>query len=60
VHKIEAFQKGLLGKCLVVEKGGVMRKAGIMSVVERGGMVRPGDQIQVVLPEGEHKKLVVV
>lgn len=60
--QIEKFQKGLLGKCLVYDKGkgGFTRKAGIMSVVERGGVVKPGDQIQVLLPKGEHKKLEVV
>ena len=59
--QIEGFQKGLLGKCLVYEKGnGMVRKAGIMSVVERGGVVRPGDEIKVFLPEGEHQRLVVV
>lgn len=60
--QIEKFQKGLLGKCLVYDKckGVFTRKTGIMSVVERGGVVKPGDQIQVLLPEGEHKKLEIV
>jgi len=58
--QIEAFQKGLLGKCLTFKEGKVVRKAGIMSVVEIGGVVKPGDTIQVFLPEGGHKSLAVV
>jgi MOSC domain-containing protein YiiM len=59
-RQIEAYQKGLLGKCLVFKEGKFVRKAGIMSVVEIGGVIKPGDTIQVFLPEGEHKPLAVV
>ena len=58
--QIEAFQKGLLGKCLTFKEGKVVRKAGIMSVVEIGGVVKPGDTIHVFLPEGAYKPLAVV
>jgi MOSC domain-containing protein YiiM len=58
--QIEAFQKGLLGKCLVRTDKGYVRKAGIMSVVEKGGEVFPGDPILVIPPEGAFKALAVV
>ncbi len=59
--QIEAFMPGLLAA--VVDKqadGGIVRKAGIMSVVEHGGRVKPGDQIEVVMPAGPHVALSVV
>ena len=33
--------------------GGLERLAGVMSVVVAGGEVRPGDDVRVVLPDGE-------
>lgn len=36
---------------------GLVRKAGVMSVVEHGGDVRPGDEVSVVLPPGPHRPL---
>lgn len=59
--QIDGLGKGLLG--LVVgrdEHGGIVRKAGIMSVVLSGGAVRPGDRITVELPPEPHARLEVV
>ena len=58
--QIEAFQEGLLRKCLVRSEGRFTRKAGIMSVVVTGGIIQPNDPIEIILPEGEHKRLQVV
>ena len=35
----------------------IVRKAGVMGVVERGGDVRPGQAIDVVLPDLPHTAL---
>src|SRR5689334_18800225 len=37
--------------------GSLVRKAGVMAVVLAGGEVRPGDAIEVELPEGEWRAL---
>ena len=59
--KIEQFRRGLLRRVISREEdGSVARKTGVMSVVERGGMVRPGDPVEVVLPQGPHEELVPV
>lgn len=42
------------------EHGGLVRKAGVMSVVRTGGEVRPGDAIRVELPAAPHRALEVV
>ncbi|MDQ1006506.1 MOSC domain-containing protein YiiM [Streptomyces sp. V4I23] len=53
--QIDAFQDGLLKQVVGRdESGAVVRKAGIMGVVRTGGVVRPGDPIDVELPEGPH------
>lgn len=39
---------------------GLIRKAGVMSVVERGGEVVPGRPVRVTLPEGPHTPLAPV
>lgn len=39
------------------DDGGVVRKAGVMSVVLVGGEVRPGDPIRVELPDQPHRPL---
>jgi MOSC domain-containing protein YiiM len=39
------------------EHGGLVRKAGVMSVVVAGGDVYPGDPIRVELPPGPHRPL---
>ncbi|MCL6736170.1 MOSC domain-containing protein [Streptomyces neyagawaensis] len=56
--QIDAFRKGLLKQVVSRdESGGLVRKAGIMSVVRQGGVVRPGDPIGVELPSGPHRPL---
>ncbi len=55
---IERFQTGLLAA--VQERspdGGQHRRAGVMGVVLQSGVVRPGDAIEVELPEGRHVAL---
>ena len=42
------------------ERGGLIRKAGVMAIVLEGGLVRPGDAIDVELPAGERRALVPV
>lgn len=50
--QIDRFSPGLLGEVLDKQPDGtVVRRAGVMSVVRRGGDVRPGDPVEVVLPE---------
>lgn len=59
--QIDRFRRGLLELAVARdESGDVVRKAGVMSVVEQGGVVRPGDRIQVELPNGPHRRLRVV
>ncbi|MEV4331621.1 MOSC domain-containing protein [Streptomyces sp. NPDC049597] len=56
--QIDAFQDGLLKQVVGRDgSGAVVRKAGIMGVVRTGGVVRPGDPIDVELPEGPHRPL---
>ncbi|MFF2658574.1 MOSC domain-containing protein [Kitasatospora sp. NPDC058032] len=56
--QIDRFQAGLLKQVLGRdEAGNVVRKAGIMGVVREGGPVRPGDTIEIELPEGPHRPL---
>jgi MOSC domain-containing protein YiiM len=56
--QIEDFRSGLLKQVVGRdETGAVTYKSGIMSVVTQGGEVRPGDAIEVVLPEGPHRPL---
>lgn len=59
--QIEHFRTGLLQEVLDRDgEGRLVRKAGIMSVVLEGGLVRPGDTIEVLLPEPPHRPLSVV
>ncbi|MET9399651.1 MOSC domain-containing protein [Kitasatospora sp. NPDC002965] len=56
--QIDAFSSGLLKQVVGRDaEGNVVRKAGIMSVVREGGVVRPGDVIEVELPEGPRRPL---
>jgi hypothetical protein len=48
--QINTFRSGLLRAVAPRDADGVVRKAGIMSVVVTGGEVRAGDVISVVLP----------
>lgn len=59
--QIENFRPGLLKATLGRdENDGIVRKAGVMSIVLNGGDVRPGDPIALELPFGEHRPLQVV
>jgi MOSC domain-containing protein YiiM len=56
--QLDGLQQGL--KSAVVDRdaqGGLIRKAGVMSVVITGGDVRPGDAIVLALPEGRPRPL---
>jgi MOSC domain-containing protein YiiM len=59
--QLDRFQPGLMAACLGRDAdGGLVRKAGVMSVVLAGGEVRPGDAIRVELPPAPHRPLGVV
>ncbi|GAA1397511.1 MOSC domain-containing protein [Kitasatospora putterlickiae] len=56
--QIDRFQDGLLKQVVGRdEAGNVVRKAGIMGVVREGGVIRPGDAIEVELPQAPHRPL---
>ncbi|MFE9607049.1 MOSC domain-containing protein [Streptomyces sp. NPDC006012] len=56
--QIDGFRSGLLKRVVGRDAdGNLVRKAGIMSVVKEGGRVRPGDTVEVELPEGPHRPL---
>lgn len=57
-HQIESFQPGLLAQVVEKRPAGVVRKAGVMSIVLKGGMVRAGDAIRIELPSLPHAPLV--
>ncbi|MFH8606025.1 MOSC domain-containing protein [Streptomyces sp. NPDC018029] len=60
-RQIDGFRAGLMKKVVGRDASGAVRhKAGVMSVVRQGGEVRPGDVIEVVLPEGPHRPLETV
>ncbi len=51
--QLDRFQEGLMEATLERdEDGGLIRRAGVMSVVVAGGDVHPGDPIAVELPDG--------
>ena len=59
--QIDRFRAGMLKACLSRdEKGEVVYKAGIMAVVLKGGDIRPGDAIEVEVPEGAQEALKLV
>ncbi|HNO66107.1 MAG TPA: MOSC domain-containing protein [Tepidiformaceae bacterium] len=59
--QIDGYQDGLMQAVLDRDaEGNLVRKAGIMGVVLSGGVIRPGDAIEVELPEGEWTPLKVV
>jgi MOSC domain-containing protein YiiM len=59
--QIDGFQKGLLKQVVGRDDDGSLRfKAGIMSVVLVAGVVRPGDTLEVELPDGPHLPLEIV
>ena len=55
--QIDNFQPGLLEHCKDVTPDGVVRKAGVMSIVVCGGSVSPGDNITIQLPPEPHEPL---
>jgi MOSC domain-containing protein YiiM len=59
--QLDAFQDGLMAAVLErAPDGSVIRRAGVMAVVLTGGEVRPGDPIEVTLPEEPHSPLAPV
>jgi MOSC domain-containing protein YiiM len=57
-NQINDFRPGLLKAVLDRDaQGRLVRKAGIMGIVLRGGPIRPGDRIQVELPDEPHLPL---
>ena len=56
--QLDNFQPGLT-RALLGRKpdGGLLRKAGIMSIVRQGGTLRRGDSIRVILPPEPHEAL---
>jgi RimJ/RimL family protein N-acetyltransferase len=59
--QIDDFRRGLLARAVGVDDaGGVVRRAGVMSVVLRGGVVRASDPILVEEPPGPVVPLDVV
>lgn len=60
-HQIEAFRPGLVAAVLDRDAdGGLVRKTGVMGIVIAGGEIREGDAIEVMMPQGDHRKLEVV
>lgn len=56
--QIERFQPGLLARVACRdERGGLVRRAGIMAVVVRGGTVHVGDIVEVSAPPGRPRPL---
>ena len=53
-HQIDAFAPGLLKLVAVKTPNGIIRKAGIMTIVREGGIVRADDAITVTPPSGAH------
>ena len=57
-RQLDGFRPGLMAAVLDRdERGGLVRKAGIMGVILTGGDVRPGDPIRVELPAESHRPL---
>ena len=52
--QIENFMPGLLKQVAIKTPSGLVRKAGIMTIVAQGGIVRAGDAIEIVPPSGPH------
>ncbi len=57
-NQLDGIAPGLMSATLARdEQGGLVRRAGIMSVVLNGGDVRQGDPISVELPASPHRPL---
>lgn len=53
--QLEAIKKGLMAATLDRDdEGNLVRKLGVMAVILEGGVVRPGDPVEVLLPEPPH------
>jgi MOSC domain-containing protein YiiM len=60
-RQLNDFQPGLMQATLDRDAdGNLIRKAGVMGVVLAGGEIKPGDQIEIDLPSGPHRKLEAV
>jgi MOSC domain-containing protein YiiM len=56
--QLDGIQPGLMAATLSRdERGSLVRKAGVMSIVLAGGEVRPGDRVIVELPPEPHTQL---
>jgi MOSC domain-containing protein YiiM len=56
--QLDRFQPGLTAAVLGRdEKGGLVRRSGVMAIVLTGGTVQAGDPIRVELPPGPHRPL---
>jgi MOSC domain-containing protein YiiM len=56
--QLDGIQAGLMKAVLDRDAdNNLIRKAGIMGIVVNGGIIKPGDSIQVQLPEGPHVAL---
>lgn len=56
--QIDTYRPGLLKQVVGrAEDGTIVRRAGIMGIVRTGGPVRPGDTVEVKLPDGPHRPL---
>lgn len=56
--QIDDFRAGLLRVAVGRDDvGEIVRRTGVMAVVEVGGVVRPGDPIEITLPDGPHRRL---
>lgn len=57
-RQLDEFQQGLKQAVLDrSESGELIRKSGIMGIVLESGEVRPGDEIEVILPKPPHRRL---
>jgi MOSC domain-containing protein YiiM len=60
-RQIDRFRPGLTAAVLDRDAAGALiRKAGIMAIVLADGEIRPGDEIEAILPPGPHRPLVPV
>jgi MOSC domain-containing protein YiiM len=59
--QIDRFQPGLMKRLVRRDGAGeTHRRAGVMAVVVDGGTVRPGDALEITLPDGPREPLGVV
>ncbi len=57
-YQLDGIAPGLMAAVLDrAADGSLIRRAGIMGIVITGGIVRPGDAIEVELPDGPHERL---